>query len=145
MEERLWAALPAIYGGEPLPEMLGGTRNNAGRSGYRCEAIQGSGAKVAEMAHDGLARVINPLHTPADGDTSLFGSYRKVRPGRQRSFDRCPGGGSSIASCSSCNSRCQGRRRHTLIRRPLEKKSRTEGNKGNEEQILFFVALVSFC
>lgn len=26
-------------------------------------------AKVAQMAHDGLARTINPVHTPADGDT----------------------------------------------------------------------------
>ena len=25
--------------------------------------------KVAQMAHDGLARVIDPVHTPADGDT----------------------------------------------------------------------------
>lgn len=25
--------------------------------------------KIAQMAHDGLARVINPVHTPADGDT----------------------------------------------------------------------------
>ena len=25
--------------------------------------------KVAEMAHDGLARAINPAHTPYDGDT----------------------------------------------------------------------------
>jgi L-aminopeptidase/D-esterase-like protein len=25
--------------------------------------------KIAEMAHDGMARVINPTHTPADGDT----------------------------------------------------------------------------
>ena len=25
--------------------------------------------KIAEMAHDGLARVINPAHTPWDGDT----------------------------------------------------------------------------
>ena len=24
---------------------------------------------VAQMAHDGLARVINPVHTPWDGDT----------------------------------------------------------------------------
>src|SRR5262245_61525582 len=25
--------------------------------------------KIAEMAHDGLARAINPAHTPSDGDT----------------------------------------------------------------------------
>jgi L-aminopeptidase/D-esterase-like protein len=26
-------------------------------------------AKIAQMAHDGLARTINPIHTAADGDT----------------------------------------------------------------------------
>jgi L-aminopeptidase/D-esterase-like protein len=26
-------------------------------------------SKVAQMAHDGLARAVNPVHTPADGDT----------------------------------------------------------------------------
>jgi L-aminopeptidase/D-esterase-like protein len=26
-------------------------------------------AKVAQMSHDGYARAINPVHTPADGDT----------------------------------------------------------------------------
>jgi L-aminopeptidase/D-esterase-like protein len=25
--------------------------------------------KIAEMAHDGMARAINPTHTPSDGDT----------------------------------------------------------------------------
>jgi L-aminopeptidase/D-esterase-like protein len=25
--------------------------------------------KIAQMAHDGLARAINPVHTPSDGDT----------------------------------------------------------------------------
>jgi L-aminopeptidase/D-esterase-like protein len=25
--------------------------------------------KIAQMAHDGMARAINPVHTPADGDT----------------------------------------------------------------------------
>ena len=28
--------------------------------------------KIAQMAQDGLARTINPVHTPADGDT-IFG------------------------------------------------------------------------
>jgi L-aminopeptidase/D-esterase-like protein len=30
---------------------------------------KGGATKVAQMAHDGLARVINPVHTAADGDT----------------------------------------------------------------------------
>ncbi len=31
------------------------------------EKVQAS--KMAQMAHDGLARAVNPVHTPADGDT----------------------------------------------------------------------------
>jgi L-aminopeptidase/D-esterase-like protein len=36
--------------------------------------------KVAQMAHDGLARTIYPIHTPADGDT-IFAIGAGARPG----------------------------------------------------------------
>jgi L-aminopeptidase/D-esterase-like protein len=36
--------------------------------------------KVAQMAHDGLARTIYPIHTPADGDT-IFAVATGARPG----------------------------------------------------------------
>lgn len=36
--------------------------------------------KVAQMAHDGLARVIRPLHLPHDGDT-VFALSSGERPG----------------------------------------------------------------
>jgi L-aminopeptidase/D-esterase-like protein len=37
--------------------------------------------KIAEMAHDGMARAINPVHTMADGDTifSMSTAASKVR------------------------------------------------------------------
>ena len=36
--------------------------------------------KVAQMAHDGYARAISPVHTPADGDT-IFALATGTRPG----------------------------------------------------------------
>src|SRR5436190_1230797 len=36
--------------------------------------------KVAQMAHDGFARAISPIHTPADGDT-IFALATGERPG----------------------------------------------------------------
>lgn len=35
--------------------------------------------KIAQMAHDGLARVIDPVHTPADGDT-IFAAATGTAP-----------------------------------------------------------------
>jgi len=36
--------------------------------------------KVAQMAHDGYARAISPVHTPVDGDT-VFALATGTRPG----------------------------------------------------------------
>ena len=66
---KVLGALPAIYSGEPLPQMLGGTATTLAVVATDARLSKAQAAKVAEMAHDGLARVINPLHTPADGDT----------------------------------------------------------------------------
>ncbi len=37
-------------------------------------------AKVAQMAHDGLARAIQPVHTPSDGDTIFAVSTGRWKP-----------------------------------------------------------------
>jgi L-aminopeptidase/D-esterase-like protein len=37
--------------------------------------------KIAEMAHDGMARAINPTHTPSDGDTLFAMSTGASRAG----------------------------------------------------------------
>ena len=44
--------------------------------------------KVAQMAHDGLARAIQPVHTPADGDTlfAVATGKLKLASGSARSF-----------------------------------------------------------
>ena len=36
--------------------------------------------KVAQMAHDGLARAIQPVHTPADGDTLFAVATGRLKP-----------------------------------------------------------------
>jgi len=36
-------------------------------------------SKIAQMAHDGLARAINPVHTPSDGDTIFAVATRATR------------------------------------------------------------------
>jgi L-aminopeptidase/D-esterase-like protein len=79
---KVLGSLPAIYGGEPLPQMLGGTATTLGVVATDAKLSKAQAAKVAEMAHDGLARVINPLHTPADGDTVFsVATGKSVREG----------------------------------------------------------------
>jgi L-aminopeptidase/D-esterase-like protein len=55
-------ALPSAGGHQGAHTTIGIVATNAVLS--KAEA-----AKVAQMAHDGLARTINPVHTAADGDT----------------------------------------------------------------------------
>ena len=43
--------------------------------------------KIAQMAHDGMARAIRPIHTLFDGDTVFcLGTGSKELPGTERSF-----------------------------------------------------------
>ena len=46
----------------PMNTTLGVVATNA-------KLTKDQATKIAQMAHDGLARAINPTHTPADGDT----------------------------------------------------------------------------
>jgi len=62
-------SMNAILRGEPLPPLLGGSATTIGVVATDVKLDKAQATKVAQMAHDGLARVINPVHTPADGDT----------------------------------------------------------------------------
>ena len=68
-------------GGGPL----GGANTTIGVVAVNAPLTKAEANKVAEMAHDGLARAIYPVHTPSDGDT-LFalstGSGPETRVGR---------------------------------------------------------------
>lgn len=50
----------------PLPP---GAHTTIGIVVTNASLTKGEATKVAQMAHDGLARTINPVHTAADGDT----------------------------------------------------------------------------
>lgn len=61
--------LAAILAGDPLPELLGGSATTIGIVATDARLDKAQAKKIAQMAHDGLARTINPIHTPYDGDT----------------------------------------------------------------------------
>jgi L-aminopeptidase/D-esterase-like protein len=65
----LLGSMNAILRGEPLPPLLGGVSTTIGVVATDVKLDKAQATKVAQMAHDGLARVINPVHTASDGDT----------------------------------------------------------------------------
>jgi L-aminopeptidase/D-esterase-like protein len=65
----LLGSISAILRGEPLPPLLGGTSTTIGVVATDATLTKAQATKVAQMAHDGLARTINPVHTAYDGDT----------------------------------------------------------------------------
>ncbi len=67
--KNLLGSMNAILRGEPLPPILGGTATTIGVVATDVKLDKAQAAKVAQMAHDGLARAINPVHTTSDGDT----------------------------------------------------------------------------
>lgn len=74
-------AMNAILRGEPLPPLLGGTATTIGvvATDARLNKVQAN--KIAQMAHDGLARTINPIHTTGDGDAIFaIATGKSARP-----------------------------------------------------------------
>ena len=65
----LMNTMAAILRGESLPPLFGGTATTIGVVATDVVLTKAQASKVAEMAHDGLARTINPVHTAYDGDT----------------------------------------------------------------------------
>jgi L-aminopeptidase/D-esterase-like protein len=62
-------SMAAIMRGDPLPPLLAGTATTIGVVATDAFLTKAQASKVAQMAHDGLARTINPVHTAYDGDT----------------------------------------------------------------------------
>jgi L-aminopeptidase/D-esterase-like protein len=62
-------SMAALLRGEPLPPLLAGTATTIGVVATEVVLTKAQASKVAQMAHDGLARTINPVHTAFDGDT----------------------------------------------------------------------------
>ncbi|MGE0887570.1 MAG: P1 family peptidase [Blastocatellales bacterium] len=67
--KKLMGTMAGILRGEALPPMLGGTNTTIGVVATDAKLNKAQAQKVAQMAHDGLARTINPAHTMFDGDT----------------------------------------------------------------------------
>ncbi|MDR3452857.1 MAG: P1 family peptidase [Rhodoferax sp.] len=59
----------AILRGEPLKPLLAGTNTTIGVIATDAVISKTQAQKLAQLAHDGLARSINPVHTMFDGDT----------------------------------------------------------------------------
>ena len=65
----IMGTMNAVLRGEALPPGLGGTATTIGVVATDAKLDKAQCGKVAQMAHDGLARTINPVHTMSDGDT----------------------------------------------------------------------------
>ena len=65
----LLGSMNSILNGEALPPSLGGQATTIGVVATDAQLDKAQATKVAQMAHDGLARTINPVHTASDGDT----------------------------------------------------------------------------
>ena len=59
----------ALLRGEPPKPLLAGTNTTIGVIATDAAITKPQARKLAQMAHDGLARSINPVHTMSDGDT----------------------------------------------------------------------------
>jgi len=59
----------ALLAGEAPGRPLGGQNTSIGVVATNVALTKAEATKVAQMAHDGLARTIRPVHTPWDGDT----------------------------------------------------------------------------
>jgi len=65
----LRGAVEALVAGETPGRPLAGENTSIGVVATNVALTKAEATKVAQMAHDGLARGIRPVHTPWDGDT----------------------------------------------------------------------------
>jgi L-aminopeptidase/D-esterase-like protein len=65
----LRGTLSALLAGEPPGRPLPGENTSIGVVATNATLDKAEATKVAQMAHDGLAHAIRPVHTPWDGDT----------------------------------------------------------------------------
>ena len=115
----LHGTMRAWKAGDIPPPLQPGSATTLGVVATDAVLTKAQANKVAQMAHDGLARCINPIHTMADGDTIFAlatGSQRPDRThdaaGRARRRSDHPG----RAACRACRPRPA---RPACGRRPL--------------------------
>jgi L-aminopeptidase/D-esterase-like protein len=61
--------MASLLKGDAPPPLLSGASTTIGVVATDAALTKAQASKVAQMAHDGLARSINPVHTALDGDT----------------------------------------------------------------------------
>lgn len=66
---RLQNSMDALLRGELPAPLQPGTATTLGVIATDAQLTKAQANKIAQMAHDGLARCINPVHTMGDGDT----------------------------------------------------------------------------
>jgi L-aminopeptidase/D-esterase-like protein len=66
---RLLDTRRAIVSGQAPERLLAGTNTTIGLIATDAVLTKAQAQKIAQMAHDGFARAINPVHTMNDGDT----------------------------------------------------------------------------
>jgi L-aminopeptidase/D-esterase-like protein len=73
----------ALLEGEAPKPLLAGTNTTIGVIATDAALTKAQASRLATMAHDGLARTINPVHTMSDGDTlfALATGRAKKSPG----------------------------------------------------------------
>jgi L-aminopeptidase/D-esterase-like protein len=76
--KKLMGTMSAILRGENPPPLLGGTNTTIGVVATDAKLTKAECQKLAQMAHDGFARTINPAHTMFDGDTIFALATGKV-------------------------------------------------------------------
>jgi L-aminopeptidase/D-esterase-like protein len=62
-------AMAAILRGEPIAQLQPAAATTIGIVATDAALTKAEANKLAQMAHDGLARTIHPVHTTSDGDT----------------------------------------------------------------------------
>jgi len=67
--QRLLDSHQAILGGALSQHLLAGQHTTIGVIATDATLNQAQAMRLAQVAHDGLARAINPVHTQFDGDT----------------------------------------------------------------------------
>ena len=74
----LLGAMDALLDGEAPAGSRAGENTTLGVVATNVALTKAEATKVAQMAHDGLARAIRPVHTPWDGDTLFALSTREL-------------------------------------------------------------------
>lgn len=65
---RPMGSMAALKAGQNPGRLLAGANTTIGVVATDAQLDKAQATKLAQMSHDGLARTINPVHTPSDGD-----------------------------------------------------------------------------